>query len=72
MLYIYRVYLYSPILDNLYFAVTSGTFPERFTFSPLADAFIQSDLQERALQKVNRSMIINDEVAPKTMWVAKT
>ena len=35
-----------------------------FTFSHLADAFIQSDLQERALQKVRRSMIINNTIAP--------
>ena len=42
------------------------------TFSNLADAFIQSDLQERALQKVYRSMIINNKIAPKTLRAAKT
>ena len=44
-----------------------------FTCIHLSDAFIQSDLQERALQKVQRSM--NDhkhKIAPKTLRVAKT
>ena len=41
------------------------------TYSHLADAFIQSDLQERALQKVHRSMIINNKIA-KILQAAKT
>ena len=38
-----------------------------FTFIHLADAFIQSDFQKRALQKVHRSMIINNEIATKNI-----
>ena len=59
--------LFANLLKFVIFQQVGWNSNETFTCIHLADAFILSDLQERALQKVHRSMIINKRDSPQNI-----